>query len=128
MHEFFVSDYEKNAQQSFSKKDNLPITESSQEKKVELHTFVGLVGVFCYLLAYALVQMRRVSIDSNSYACLNIAGCVGGLYSLSHDFNLASVISQSMWLVFTLVGMHTSYRRRGVLKNKLPPLDLDTHK
>jgi hypothetical protein len=98
----------------------------TRKENVELHTLVGLIGVFCYLLAYALVQMRRLSIDSNGYACLNIAGCVGGLYSLSHDFNLASVISQSMWLVFTLVGMHTSYRRRGELKNKIPPLDLDT--
>ncbi len=90
---------------------------------VELHTIVGLIGVFCYLLAYALVQLRKLVIDSDIYACLNIAGGVCGLYSLSHDFNLAMVISQSMWLIFTLVGMHSSHRRRGAIKNKLPPLD-----
>ena len=93
------------------------------KKDVELHTVVGLIGVVCYLLAYALMQMRKLTIDSYGYACLNIAGGIFGLYSLSHDFNLAAAISQAMWLIFTLVGMHASYRRRGALKNKLPPFD-----
>ncbi|MEN0613902.1 cyclic nucleotide-binding protein [Klebsiella indica] len=85
---------------------------------MELHTVVGLIGVFCYLLAYALVQMRNLQIDSDIYAILNIIGGVCGLYSLSHDFNLAAAISQSMWLIFTLIGMHTSRRRRSIVKDK----------
>ncbi|MFH8134295.1 cyclic nucleotide-binding protein [Pantoea osteomyelitidis] len=90
---------------------------------MELHTIVGLTGVFCYLLAYALVQLRKLLIDSAIYAGLNIVGGVCGLYSLSHDFNLAMVISQTMWLIFTLIGMHSSYRRRIAVKNKIPPMD-----
>ncbi|MEG3135146.1 cyclic nucleotide-binding protein [Rouxiella sp. T17] len=90
---------------------------------MELHTIVGLVGVFCYLLAYALMQMRKLTVDSDIYACLNITGGICGLYSLSRDFNLAAVISQTMWLIFTLVGMHASRRRRNTIKNKLPPFD-----
>lgn len=90
---------------------------------MELHTVVGLIGVVCYLLAYALMQMRKLSLDSVVYALLNIVGGIFGLYSLSHDFNLAAAISQTMWLIFTLIGMHASHRRRGALKNKLPPFD-----
>lgn len=90
---------------------------------MELHTIIGLIGVFCYLLAYALIQMRKLSLNSNIYSILNIAGGVCGLYSLSQDFNLAAVISQTMWLIFTLMGMHATRRRRVTLKNKLPPLD-----
>ncbi|KAA8998997.1 cyclic nucleotide-binding protein [Affinibrenneria salicis] len=92
---------------------------------MELHTVIGLIGVFCYLLAYALVQLRKLMIDSNIYAYLNIVGGACGLYSLSHDFNLAAVISQTMWLIFTLIGMHASRRRRFALKNKTPPFDLN---
>ncbi|MFS2225876.1 CBU_0592 family membrane protein [Pantoea sp. B65] len=84
---------------------------------MEVHTFVGLIGVFCYLLAYALVQMRKLLISSDRYAVLNIIGGVFGLYSLSHDFNLAAFISQTMWLIFTLIGMHTSRKRRYAEKN-----------
>ncbi|NDL62056.1 CBU_0592 family membrane protein [Acerihabitans arboris] len=88
---------------------------------MELHTVVGLIGVFGYLLAYALVQMRKLLIESNIYAALNIVGGACGLYSLSHDFNLAAFISQSMWLIFTLIGMHASRKRRLNLRNKIPP-------
>ncbi|MDW5499176.1 hypothetical protein R6Y99_05150 [Pseudomonas lundensis] len=84
---------------------------------MEVHTFVGLIGVFCYLLAYALVQMRKLLISSDSYAVLNIIGGTCGIYSLSHDFNLAAFISQVMWLIFTLLGMHTSRKRRFAEKN-----------
>jgi len=84
---------------------------------VELHTFVGLIGVFCYLLAYALVQVRKLLISSNTYAILNIIGGACSLYSLSHDFNLAAFVSQTMWLLFTLLGMHSSRKRRYSEKN-----------
>jgi uncharacterized membrane protein len=94
------------------------------KRPVELHTVVGLIGVFCYLLAYALVQMRRLAVDANSYAYLNIIGGVFGLYSLSHDFNLASCISQSCWLLFTLIGMNSARKRRYLEKNKIPPADV----
>nr|WP_244987364.1 cyclic nucleotide-binding protein [Winslowiella toletana] len=69
------------------------------------------------MLAYALVQMRKLLISSDSYAVLNIIGGVFGLYSLSHDFNLAACISQTMWLIFTLIGMHASRKRRYAEKN-----------
>ncbi|WP_369790671.1 cyclic nucleotide-binding protein [Rouxiella sp. WC2420] len=92
---------------------------------MELHTAVGLIGVFCYLLAYALVQMRKLAVDADLYAYLNIIGGVFGLYSLSHDFNLASCISQSMWLIFTLIGMKSARKRRFNAKTKLPPVDLN---
>lgn len=91
---------------------------------MELHTIVGLFGVFCYVLAYALIQLRKLKIDSWNYAYLNITGSSFSLYSLSHDFNLAAVICQSAWLIFTLIGMHTSYRHRDTMNNKKPPMDV----
>lgn len=87
---------------------------------MELSNVIGLIGVFCYLLAYALAQTRKISMSSASYGVLNIIGGIFGLYSLSHDFNLAAAISQSMWLIFTLIGMYASYRRKIIGKNKMP--------
>lgn len=77
---------------------------------MELHVVVGLFGTACYVIAYALVQLRKLQMNAKSYACLNIAGCICSLYSLSFDFNLAAFVSQAFWLLFTLVGMRTSAR------------------
>uniref|UniRef100_UPI003B66F711 CBU_0592 family membrane protein n=1 Tax=Serratia proteamaculans TaxID=28151 RepID=UPI003B66F711 len=58
-----------------------------------MHTFLGLIGVFCCLLAYALVQIREFTINSDSYTVLNVISGTCSIYSLSHDFNLAAFIS-----------------------------------
>lgn len=91
---------------------------------MDFHTLIGLIGVFCYLLAYALVQMRKLAVDADIYAWLNIIGGTFGLYSLSHDFNLASCISQSCWLLFTLIGMRSARKRRYLEKNKIPEIEI----
>jgi len=91
---------------------------------LDFHTVIGLIGVFCYLLAYALVQMRKLAVDADIYAWLNIIGGTFGLYSLSHDFNLASCISQSCWLLFTLIGMRAARKRRYLEKNKIPEIEI----
>ncbi|MFC3530839.1 cyclic nucleotide-binding protein [Vogesella facilis] len=75
-----------------------------------IHVLVGLLGTACYVIAYALVQLKKLRMDANSYAYLNISGCLCSLYSLSHDFNLAAFVSQAFWLLFTLVGMRANRR------------------
>ncbi|WP_417891471.1 CBU_0592 family membrane protein [Vogesella oryzagri] len=75
-----------------------------------IHVLVGLFGTACYVIAYALVQLKKLRMDAKSYAYLNITGCLCSLYSLSYDFNLAAFVSQAFWLLFTLVGMRASSR------------------
>ncbi|MBN9305194.1 MAG: cyclic nucleotide-binding protein [Devosia sp. 67-54] len=65
---------------------------------------VGLIGAGAYLLAYALLQMRVLSLGDGRYALLNIVGGVALVYSLSWNFNLGSFITQIAWLLFTVVG------------------------
>ncbi|SCK29605.1 cyclic nucleotide-binding protein [Vogesella sp. LIG4] len=72
---------------------------------MESHVIVGLLGTICYITAYALVQLRKLSFETKSYAYLNIIGGIFSLYSLSHDFNLAAFITQAFWLTFTMIGM-----------------------
>ncbi|MFC3532054.1 cyclic nucleotide-binding protein [Vogesella facilis] len=74
------------------------------------HVLVGLFGTACYVGAYALLQLRKLRMDTRRYAGLNLLGGVCSLYSLAYDFNLAAVVSQAFWLLFTLVGLRSRNR------------------
>lgn len=65
---------------------------------------VGLIGVAAYLLAYALLQLGKLKVEDGRYALLNGVGALAILYSLIFDFNLPSFITQSAWLLFTIIG------------------------
>ncbi|MBP2296991.1 CBU_0592 family membrane protein [Azospirillum rugosum] len=65
---------------------------------------VGLIGVAAYLSAYGLLQLGRLKVEDSRYALLNGVGAVAILYSLAFDFNMPSFITQSAWLLFTIVG------------------------
>lgn len=69
-----------------------------------LADIVGLAGAFCYLLAYALLQLRFLKIEDWHYALLNVLGGVALIYSLIWNFNLGSLITQIAWLAFTIIG------------------------
>ncbi|MGF9756513.1 cyclic nucleotide-binding protein [Microvirga sp. 0TCS3.31] len=74
---------------------------------------VGLVGVAAYLSAYGLLQMGILKLEDPRYAFLNALGALLILYSLAFDFNLASFVTQTAWLVLTIVGYIRSRTRRG---------------
>ncbi len=69
-----------------------------------LADIVGLAGAIFYLIAYALLQLRILSVEDGRYTILNILGGVLLIYSLIWNFNLGSLISQVAWLIFTLIG------------------------
>ena len=75
---------------------------------------VGLTGVAAYLAAYALLQLRRLEVDDSLYLGLNAFGGVALLFSLIYNFNLAAVVTQSLWLVFTAFGYWRSRRTRAL--------------
>ncbi|HZH09270.1 MAG TPA: cyclic nucleotide-binding protein [Microvirga sp.] len=65
---------------------------------------VGLVGVAAYLSAYGLLQLGILRVEDGRYALLNGTGAVAILYSLIYDFNLPSFITQTAWLILTIIG------------------------
>lgn len=77
-----------------------------------LPDFVGLMGVVAYLAAYGLLQLGLLKVEDGRYALLNGIGASAILYSLLYDFNLSSFITQTAWLVFTLVGYIRSRVKR----------------
>lgn len=73
---------------------------------------IGLVGVVAYLSAYGLLQLGTLKVEDNRYALLNALGALLILYSLLYDFNLASFVTQSAWLLLTAVGFVRSHVKR----------------
>jgi hypothetical protein len=73
---------------------------------------VGLIGVAAYLSAYGLLQLGTLKVEDSRYALLNALGALLILYSLLFDFNLASFVTQSAWLVLTAVGYIRSHIKR----------------
>ncbi len=74
--------------------------------------FVGLIGVAAYLAAYGPLQLGRLKVEDGRYALLNGVGSLAILYSLAFDFNMPSFITQSAWLVFTIIGYVRSRPKR----------------
>ncbi len=66
---------------------------------------VGLIGVITCLVAYAGLQVGRFQHDDLRYLGLNILSPACLLISLMHDFNLAAVITQVLWLGLSFIGL-----------------------
>ncbi|AXF23147.1 hypothetical protein CUJ89_22060 [Burkholderia pyrrocinia] len=73
---------------------------------------IGIVGVICYQVAYAGLQLGRMLRDDRLYFYLNLFGPCCLLYSLLFHFNLAAAVSQVLWLVWSLLGVAKGARAR----------------
>ena len=65
---------------------------------------VGLFGVVLYVGAYGGLQLGRLRLAGTSYTALNVAGGLAVIFSLLWSFNLASFVTQVLWLIFSVVG------------------------
>lgn len=79
---------------------------------MSLPDVVGLIGVVAYLSAYGLLQLGTLKVEDRRYALLNALGALLILYSLLFDFNLASFVTQSAWLILTAIGYIRSHLKR----------------
>lgn len=70
-----------------------------------LTDYVGIAGVACVLLAYALLQLERVKGDGVGYLLLNLVGACLLIVSLMVTFNLASFVIEVCWLAISLFGL-----------------------
>jgi len=70
------------------------------------HDAVGLTGVSIIVTAYFLLQIQKIDINDIKFSISNITGSVLILYSLSHDWNLPSVIIESFWIIISLIGVY----------------------
>ncbi len=72
---------------------------------VEFHEIVGTVGVSLILLCYFLIQTGKMSAGNLPYSVINMTGALMILYSLYFEFNFASVLIESFWVLISLIGV-----------------------
>ena len=72
---------------------------------------VGLVGVALYVGAYAGLQTGKLGLADVRYTILNAVGGLAVIFSLVWSFNLAAFVTQVLWLIFTLVPLHSGFDR-----------------
>ncbi len=73
---------------------------------------IGLLGVAAYMSGYFAVQVLGHPPNGRLAIALNVIGPICLLVSLSQQFNLASAIAQTLWLLVTLAGWWRGGRRR----------------
>ncbi len=70
-----------------------------------IHDMVGIGGVVVYLLAYCLLQIRKLTLETYHYSLLNLMGSSMMLYSLSYTWNLSAAISSTSWALLSGMGL-----------------------
>lgn len=79
---------------------------------LDLYDVIGLVGTFCYFLAYYLLMSRRMQSDTYGYVSLNLLAAVLVVISLVEHFNFASFMIQSGWIIISLLGICNIFKSR----------------
>jgi len=67
---------------------------------------LGLFGVFLTLIAYLLLNIRKMSSHSIGYSSLNIIGSSLILYSLYYNFNISAFAMEICWLLISVYGLY----------------------
>lgn len=73
---------------------------------IVLSNFLGLFGVVITLVAYLLLNIRKLSSQSICYSSMNAIGSSLVIYSLLYAFNLSAFIMEFIWLLISLHGMY----------------------
>ncbi|MGH8184764.1 MAG: CBU_0592 family membrane protein [Rhodanobacteraceae bacterium] len=80
-------------------------------------TIVGLIGTLLILLAFFLLQTRRLHGNGVVYQLLNAIGAAAIIVSLFYAFNLASMLLEIAWLLISLYGIAIGVRHRRTTRN-----------
>lgn len=79
---------------------------------IDLHwpTVVGLLGMLVTLLAYFLLQARRLGGNGLVYQLMNAVGSAAIIVSLVYAFNLPAMILEIAWLAISVYGIVVGWR------------------
>ena len=73
---------------------------------------VGIIGTLLVLLAFFLLQARKLHGNGPVYQLLNAIGAAAIIVSLVYQFNLASMLLEIAWLLISLYGLAIGIRHR----------------
>lgn len=73
---------------------------------------VGSLGALAVVAAYFATQMRILNSDDLAFPVVNLIGSILIVYSLLENFNLASMLIESFWILISLIGIAQFFRLR----------------
>jgi len=81
---------------------------------VNLHWYdwAGMLGVAAILLAFFLLQARRLHGHALPYQLMNAFGALAILVSLMYAFNLSAFLLEVAWLAVSIYGIFHSRRQK----------------
>jgi hypothetical protein len=71
---------------------------------------IGLIGVGITLLAYVLLNLRKLNPREWLYSALNAFGSILIMFSLFYAWNLAAWVMELTWLIVSLYGVYQALR------------------
>lgn len=77
-----------------------------------LANITGLMGTFCVVAAYFLMQMNKLDPKGMNFNLINLVGAILLLISLTVHFNLASVVIELFWIIASLIGIFNIVRSK----------------
>ena len=98
---------------------------ATPEKQVTIQfqwpTIIGIAGTLMVLLAFFLLQVRKLHGNGAIYQLLNAFGAAAIIVSLFHAFNLASMVLEIAWLLISIHGLVVSFRHRRDMREPAAP-------
>lgn len=77
-----------------------------------LPDLIGYAGVFMVLVAYTLLQARRMDGNGVMYPLVNLIGAILILISLFYKPNMPAIVMEAAWAVVSVVGIYFALRAR----------------
>lgn len=75
-----------------------------------LADLTGILGVIVIIIAYLLLQLEKMDAKDLGFSVLNTIGALLIIISLLYDWNLASFIMESTWMMVSLYGIVKYYQ------------------
>ena len=75
-----------------------------------LPDLIGILGVIVIIVAYILLQLEKIDARGLLFSLLNTVGAFFIIVSLVYDWNLASFIMESTWMMVSLYGIWKYYK------------------
>ena len=74
------------------------------------HNVLGMLGSILILLAYFLLQYRKIAATDLIYSSMNATGAFLLVVSLCFDFNLAAFVVEVAWVLISIYGIWRCWR------------------
>lgn len=80
---------------------------------------IGIIGVFIIMIVYMLLHLEKMDAKDLSFSLLNTIGAFFIIISLLFDWNLASFLMESTWMLISLYGTLKYFKTKKIEGNTL---------